>query len=1007
MGRGAGRPRTSRRSRWLAAGGLIALLSTSSLEALDPRKAITQYPLDHWKTRDGLPLNSVRAFLQRRDGYLWLGTQEGLARFNSLRFTRIAIEHPAATRFPDVRSLLEDRNADLWVGTFGSGVARLREGTWSVYSTKDGLPDDSVTVLCLDHDGDIWVGTNGGLARIELGRNDQPRISSFPALRGIAVNAICEVERGVLWIGTANAGVFELRGGAVRDISPSLPLRSRSVTAILADREGGRWLGTSPLGLVRVAGSSPHQSWEVEEVHWLLEDRDGSIWAGTIAGVLRISGGRASVLTTREGMDDDLSLTGYEDRDGSLWIGTSSLGVHRLRDSRFTPITEKEGLSARFVRALLPSSDGALWVGTYGGGACREKDGRIACFDVSAGLSNNYVRSIAETHDGAIWVGTLNGLNRIAGGSISRFGVENGLLHPFVRCVYVDRKGDLWIGLDSGDVHVWEGGDPSRVRTHRGVATKGIATVLEDPGGRLWIGTYGDGLLVYEGGRFRRVTATNGSLPPYVFCIREEDGDLLLGTNLGLVSLSGDRLGPPPKDADYTGNIYGIVADDAGSLWFTSNQGVFRVPGNAIPALKSGSSLRDVGIHFDEADGMPGSECNGGFPAACRRPDGTVLFPTTRGIAAFRPDARGFRRPPPPVVLESVEVDDEAIELSRAGPVSFQSGRRRLRFGFVALTYLEPRKTRYRYRLEGFDERWHPTKQDPVADYTNLPPGDYTFRVIACDSEGVWNTDGAAFAFQVRPRFTQTIPFYALCVLGVVASAMGGYRLRVRRMKARERELTRLVDERTRDLERANQELARLSLTDRLTEIANRRALEQFLDREWSRCIRNGLSLSLLMVDVDHFKAFNDRYGHPAGDECLRGIALVLTSNARRAGDLAARWGGEEFLVVLSETDARGAVVVAERIRAGVEALRIAHEASPVSPHVTISVGCASGTPGRGRAWTSLVRAADEALYRSKRNGRNRVEAGGLDSPDDPGADASSPDGDDGRGAPSGADATG
>lgn len=991
MRKGAREARTCRGSRWLAAGGLIALLSASSLEALDPRKAITQYPLDHWRTRDGLPLNSVRAFLQRRDGYLWLGTQEGLARFNGLRFTRIAIEHPAGERFPDVRSLLEDRGADLWVGTYGSGVARLRDGTWSVYSTKDGLPADSVNALRLDREGQIWVGTSGGLARIELGRDGEPRISSVPELRGIAVNAICEVERGVLWIGTAHAGVLELRAGALRDISPSLPLRGRNVTAILADREGGRWLGMSPLGLVRVAGASPDQSWDVEEVQWLLQDRDGNVWAGTIAGVLRIFEGRVFTLTTREGLDDDLSLTGYEDRDGSIWIGTSTVGVHRLRDSRFTPITEKEGLSARFVRALLPSSDGALWIGTYGGGACREKDGRIDCFDTSAGLSNNYVRSIAQTRDGAIWVGTLNGLNRIAGGSITRFGLADGLLAPFVRCVFVDRRGDLWIGLDSGDVHVWNGGDPSRARTHRGVADKGIVTMREDPDGRLWIGTYGDGLHVRENGQFRRVTATNGTLPPYVYCIWEKDGELLLGTNAGLVSLTGTRIGPAAKDEAYTGNIYGIVDDGVGSLWFTSNQGVFRVPESAIAELRSGSALRDVGVQYDEADGMPGAECNGGFPAACRRPDGTVLFPTTRGVAAYRPDTKGFRRAPPPVVIETVDLDEERIEIARAGSVRLPSGKRRLRFGFVALDYLEPRKTRYRYRLEGFDERWHPTNQDPEAIYTNLPPGAYTFRVVASDGEGGWNPAGASFAFEVLPRFTQTIPFYALCVLGVVASAVGGHRLRVRRMKVRERELTRLVDERTRDLERANLELAQLSLTDRLTEIANRRALEQFLDREWGRAVRNGLSFSLLMVDVDCFKAFNDRYGHPAGDECLRGVARALRSSARRPGDLAARWGGEEFVVVLSETDAEGAVVVAERIRAAVEDLQIAHEASPVSSHVTISVGCATGIPGRGREWTSLVRAADEALYRSKGNGRNRVEAGRLDSPDDPTGDVSAP----------------
>jgi diguanylate cyclase (GGDEF)-like protein len=550
--------------------------------------------------------------------------------------------------------------------------------------------------------------------------------------------------------------------------------------------------------------------------------------------------------------------------------------------------------------------------------------------------------------------------------------------------VFVDRRGDLWIGLESGDVQVWEGGDPSRCVTHRGVATKGIVTIHEDPRSRLWIGTYGDGLFVYEMGRFHRVAATGRPLPPYVYCIWEEEGTLLLGTNAGLVCLSGNLVGPATADDSYTGNIYGIVNDGAGSLWFTSNQGVFRVPRTALEALRKGSALREVGVRYDETDGMPGSECNGGFPAVCRRPDGTLLFPTTKGIAALRPDARGGHRLPPPVMLETVELDEKEIGIPRVGPASLPPGNHRLRFGFVALSYVAPEKTRYQYRLEGFDEKWYGTKLVPEANYTNLPPGDFTFRVVACDGDGVWNTTGASFAFEIRPRFTQTIPFYVLCGLIVVASALGGFRLRIRHLKVRERHLTSLVDERTRDLERANQELAHLSLTDKLTEIANRRGFELFLEREWGRCVREGRSLSLIMVDVDFFKAYNDAYGHQAGDECLRKLARALMSNVNRPGDLPARYGGEEFIAVLSETGAEGAAIVAGRMRSAVEALRIVHERSQVSPYVTISLGCTTCAPGRGDEWTSLIRAADTALYQSKQNGRNRVSTIDPGSPEVP-----------------------
>ncbi len=376
-------------------------------------------------------------------------------------------------------------------------------------------------------------------------------------------------------------------------------------------------------------------------------------------------------------------------------------------------------------------------------------------------------------------------------------------------------------------------------------------------------------------------------------------------------------------------------------------------------------------VSYGRADGMRSAECSGFTqPAGWKARDGRLWFPTIEGAVVIDPDRIKTNTIAPPVVIEQVLVDRKAI--SSTGPSDLMPGRGDLEFHYTGLSFVDPERVKFRYKLDGFDREWVDAGTRRTAFYTNIPAGRYTFRVTACNNDGVWNQQGADVSFRLRPRFRDTPWFFGL---GAVALALSGYgvsRMRAAQVRARERELERQVTERTLQLEEANAKLQNLSELDSLTGIANRRRFEETLAREWRRSTRDTLPLSLIMLDIDFFKAFNDANGHQVGDQCLRRVAQEIRAALTRPGDLVTRYGGEEFACILPSTPPRGAAAVAEALRARVETMGTRHPGAP-SGVVTISLGVATA-PEEAATPEALVAAADEALYRAKRAGRNRVE---------------------------------
>jgi len=941
--------------------------------ALDPTRAITQYRHQAWSTKDGLPQSSVEAILQTRDGYLWLGTQEGLVRFDGVRFSVFDKANTKALRANRVVSLCEDRAGSLWIGTEGGGLTRMRQGVFTTWRTAEGLPNDRVRAIVEDTAGVLWVGTDGGLARGE----DWQAV-----LPGRGVSSLLADRDGTVWVGLRDGALVPVRNG-----EPGPPLRlpgSGAVDALWKDDDGTLWAGRSG-ALVRLARGAitaltPREGLPGRSVKAIRRDRDGSLWIGVEnGGIARLRDGRFELFTTHEGLSNNLVQQLYEDQEGNLWIGMQDGGLNRLADAKFVTWTTREGLVADIVWPVFADHEGGLWVGTSSGGLSHFRDGAFQNFTTRDGLSSNSVQALAEDKEGGIWVGTRGGgLNRFKDGRWSSFTTRDGLPSDSVSALLFDREGTLWIGARGAGLARMRGGRIEPLGEAEGLGREAIHFIHQDRKGDLWIASNGRGLARYSQGAFTLYTTKQGLSSDIVNTVHEDaEGTLWIGTfGGGLNRLRGGWIDTwTTAEGLFDDAIFQILEDGRGYLWMSCNKGIFRVAKQELDEVAKHARQTLHPDAYGRLDGMRNPECNGAnHPAGARLPDGRLFFPTIEGLVMIDPERLRGNPLPPPVALEQVRVNDEPVSL--AGTLEFPPDRESFEFHYTALSLSVPERVRFRYKLEGLDRDWVEAGTRRVAYYTRIPPGHYRFVVTAANQDGAWNEGGVSLAFRLRPRFWRTGWFFALSAAAVGATGFFGYRLRVRHLHRREELLMRLVEERTRQLEEANRTLERLSQLDGLTGVANRRRFDEALDAEWRRGCRTGASLALVLMDIDAFKVFNDTYGHLRGDECLRQVASALAGALGRVGDLVARYGGEEFAALLAGVAAEEASTIAERLRATVQALRVPHGASAAAGVVTISAGVAALVPTERGDSAGLLAAADQALYEAKRRGRNRVVTG-------------------------------
>ena len=962
----------------------------------------------------GLPQNTIHAIALDRRGHLWVGTQDGAARYNGQQWATMNMPNRERSNF--VRAILPADDGSIWFGTQADGLHRLADGVWStppgidhdgkhqrvnaiietaeaggaviwaathgggvvrlsregvrVFGEADGLPSPRVWSLheTIDEQGTpvIWAGTEAGLASLAAGA-DRWRVE--PGYPRSSVNSLADLGEHdgsrTLWVGTYGEGIAKLQHGRWSWLTARSGLSSDFITSLLASRrDSGVWVGTDGGGvdLVDDGGVTVLDTavgLPVDAVYSLLEttaaEGTDALWIGTRnGGLVRLKDGQWRRFTpSPDGLPLPVSaLIAGESDAGTpvVWFGTDGGGLYRLAGNSWTSYTEATGhLPSDFVQALLETTDDrgrrTLWVGTRNGGVVRLRGDTATTFtEASGALPNDLVQTLLETTDEdaatTLWVGTRGGLARFSEGRWTVVDTADGLPHNSVLSLLETRADDgettLWTGTADGLAGM-RGGAWTVIDLDGVVANRSIQCLQRTtaPDGRqyLWIGTDG-------GGAARLDLESNG----------------------GWLSLTDNGTPQLPNNV-----VYSILEDGGHRIYLLTNRGVARL----TPRRPTADDTAEYEVFtFTVEDGLPLNQGMRG--AGTVDASGRIWVGTVGGAAAFDIALEKLDRAPKELHLRA--------SVTAGGPRQLRAGEMLLHdqasvaFDFALLSFFRERDTTYRTQLLGLERPPSAWSHSDRREFTTLPKGPYTFRVWGRDYAG--NTSGPVeIAFSVRPA--PWLSWWALLLMaGVVTSAVYGFlQMRLRALRRRELELRELVDARTRQLKGANDLLIELSYLDPLTGVANRRRFDERLDLEWRRSSRAASTLSVIMLDIDTFKAFNDAYGHPRGDDCLRRVATSLADALPRAGDMVARYGGEEFAVILPSTDLDGAGKVAEQLRQRVETLGIPTEVSPVARVVTISAGVAAARPSADNEPAELVRMADRALYRAKETGRNRSVA--------------------------------
>jgi ligand-binding sensor domain-containing protein/signal transduction histidine kinase len=819
------------REAWRWGGVCILLLAwTHAAMALDPQRSLQHFGHQAWRTDSGLPQNTVHTILQTRDGYLWLGTDGGLVRFDGIDFVTFDAENTPPIKSDTVYDLLQDESGALWIST-AAGLLRYQDGSFTAYTAAQGLPADTVWLshedrrhrlwaitsagpawfngksfvavggaqsagplhrhgLAEDAHGTLWLGGSSGVVAVDT-TLAAPRLG-LQLLTGVAVETIELDREGGVWIGTSE-GLQRYAGGA---LVPVLHLPGKTeVTALYPDAEDGMWVGTAT-GLLHIAKDGKRLALEengLARVDGLYQDREHVLWMATERGVFRLEDGQLQSFAPSSPLAVNRVLSMYEDREGNLWLGTDSGGLHVLRDQKFTTYTTADGLSGNLVRCVFQSGKGELWIGTDGAGLNRRTSTGFAHYSTAEGLSSNVILSLTGGAGGDVWIGTPNGLNLLHQGRVKTFTSADGLPDDFIRSLYTDGDGSLWIGTRHGLAHL-SGDRFTTFSSMDGLGSDFIGAILRSAGssgsgplsGHLWIGTSA-GLSRLQNDAFTNSTVQQGLSNNTVTAIDQDtQGALWLGTNgggLNRLSEEGKIRALPSSSQGLPGTIYGMLEDAAGRLWLSSKTGIFRVSISALNEYLSGAAHAIAVEAYGTADGMNIRECSGGgHPAAWKLEDGSLWFATLDGVSFIDPAHAPENRVPPPVQIEEVLVDDQ--DRSLHGELTIKPGANRLEFRYAGLSFVAPQKVEYRYQLEGFDRGWIEAGTRRAAFYTNLPPGNYRFRVLAANNDGVWNTIGASFGLRLMPHYYQTWWFYSALALALLVLGYLVYRWRVLEVEA-------------------------------------------------------------------------------------------------------------------------------------------------------------------------------------------------------------------------------
>lgn len=960
----------------------VLLLWAGGALALDPDKSFHHYVRNTWSIEQGLPQISALAIAQDRTGYLWVGTQAGLARFDGIRFTTFDPESAPGLRGMFIHDLLIDRRNRVWVATY-RGVSVHEDGYFRSLPVLGGDPDtglDTTDLVALPS-GEIMVAAPDGVYRAHEDRLERVHALPRPATSLLA--------RGdSLWVGS-HGRVYRISDEGIQ-VMPLPEGESDTVVTQLLDAHGRLWAGTTA-GLffrehdrwLRYEGDAKLATAPVEAMY---EDRDGNLWVGLVDDLARLRAGRL-VEVVRSDAAGTAVRSIFEDREGNLWLGTQWEGITRIWNGWTRRFSRFEGLNEPVLWSVARGPEGQLWVGTNDGVSVM-RDGRFEAVVAGADLPHPNAYTLLPERD-ALWIGTRRGAAVLRGDRLEIPAELAPMRSAQVNAIHRDRRGLLWFATTQGLYRVGRDGTTGFGTAH-GLRDARVRVIYETRDGRMLVGSHA-GLFEFVDGRLRPVGVAEGLRPDLdITAIHElPDGRLLVGSLSEEIFLFDGRAwhGFDKASGMPVNSPFFITHDDAGYLWVAGIRGVHRAVLQDMADFAAGRIGRVRGEMLlnergDRRGGQKGYCCNGAGNAKGFIEDGELWLPTRDGVVALRTDGIVKNATAPRTVIERVRAGDLWRPADTSADWRLPPDQRDLGFEFTVLSLQDPKSVELRYRLVGYDADWR-TLEDPTrrsVNYTNLPPGAYVFEAQGSNNADTWSQAPAQIGFRIQPYFHETPLFYWL-LAGLLGSiAWAAYRRQTYKHQRQREALELLVSQRTEALEVANHRLEEASQTDPLTGLRNRRYLATqipadiaYYDRETVRRGAPDEVMVFALIDIDHFKHINDQHGHQAGDRVLQQLAQVLTQMVR-TGDYIARWGGEEFLVVFRPMPNRHLPMLGERICQAIANHRF--DVGADEPlQVTCSVGfieCPLFRDARGGlGWEQMIELADRALYFVKANGRN------------------------------------
>jgi ligand-binding sensor domain-containing protein/signal transduction histidine kinase len=790
---------------------LRLLLGCLAAGCLLVANARAQSRFDVWTTDNGLPYNEIPDLLQTADGYLWLASNDGLMRYDGVRFTTFNRENSQGIRSNRFRRLLEDSQGNLWIAVEGGGLTLYRDGAFTTFTVKDGLLDNQIECMAEDEQGLLIFFMDGRLARWREGRFEahapeppiaqlvnlipgdsgtiwylerdrlhkakQGKVTTMPlpaGVQGVAVRATLEDRQGRVWIGTLQGGLYRLDKGKFVRFPNSQTSFQSSVRHLCEDRHGNLWIATHSHGVTRISGSELSRftmatGLPSNKIYYIREDREGNIWAATAKGLVRFRDEIISTYSMRDGLASNNIYSVLEDRQGTIWLG-GWRGLSRYQDGAFKTFRTKDDGPASLITALCEERSGALWVGTYGDGLLRLKDQQVAVYMGKDGLPNNIIHAIYEDRAGRLWIGTEKGFCRFQEGRFQVYTTNHGLANERVISIREDRQGNLWLGTLEG-LSRYRDGEFTSYSQSDGMPETTVRTLYEDQSGTLWIGTYDAGLYRFKDGKFTACTTKNGL---------------------------------------FNNGVFQILEDARGYFWMSCNLGIYRVSKQQLNDFADGKIKSVDSISYGRRDGLLNPECNGGYqPAGIRSRDGRLWFPTQEGVAVVAPDAVPVSAIPPPVVIEELLIDNTPTAFREA--VKILPGKESFEIHYTALSFIMAERIGFKYKLEGLDSNWVEAGTRRTAYYSHVPPGRYRFLVIAANRDGIWNQQGAALTIEIVPPFWQTWWFRTLVGLSLTLAASLLIRWRITLLKqshrAQERFSRQLIESQESERKRIANEL--------------------------------------------------------------------------------------------------------------------------------------------------------------------------------------------------------